>query len=171
MARHLRLFLGVGALVLGCGGDDDDTPPPAGGTVEGAYTISITNRENGCGFDDFSTGESTAGIGLRLEASGSEATGTVTEVGSALVLSLVLGSNVFEGTVSGSSVTLTREGTTPFSQGSCAYTLNATLTATVSGDVIQGNLRYTAATNDSSDCADLEGCVTRQEFNGTRPPT
>ena len=76
----------------------------------------------------------------------------------------------FEGTGPDRSVTLTRGGSAPFSQDSCGYTLNATLTATVSGDVIQGNLRHTAATDDSSDCADLEGCSTRQEFDKTRPP-
>ena len=97
----------------------------------------------------------------------------VTGQGSALVLTVVLGAdgNVLEGTAVGGQVDLTRYGTTPFNEGDCTYTLTATISAEVDGDVIQGSIRYTAATNDNPDCAALEGCVSRQAFNGTRPPS
>ena len=54
LACGLLLTLGSG-----CGDTDDNPAVPAGGTVEGDYTISLTNRENGCDFDDWTTGEST----------------------------------------------------------------------------------------------------------------
>ncbi|MBN1608459.1 MAG: hypothetical protein JW940_17640 [Polyangiaceae bacterium] len=167
------LFCGVlTAVAPGCGGDDDDASP-AGGSVEGEYTAAITNRTNGCGFDDWSEGESTSGIRLSVTEDDGDVRGEVTGQGAALVLTIVLGAdgNVLEGTASGGQVELERLGTTAFHEGNCTYTLNATLTGTVDGDVIQGSIRYTAATNDNPDCAALEGCTSRQDFNGTRPPT
>jgi hypothetical protein len=173
--RPITVFLLCGllaALPLGCGDDDDDAPVPAGGSVEGDYTIALTNRDNGCGFE-WTEGESTSGIRLDLTEKDGGLTGEITGQGSALVLTLALGSggNVLEGTANGGRIELTRLGMTSFHEGDCTYTLNATLAADISGDIIQGSIRYTAATNDNPDCSDLEGCISRQDFNGTRPPT
>ena len=43
--------------------------------------------------------------------------------------------------------------------GDCTYTLNATPAADISGDIIQGMICHTAATNDNPDRTDLEGCI------------
>jgi hypothetical protein len=141
--------------------------------VEGNYTVSLTNRDNGCQFEDWTQGDSTSGIRLQLTEEEGDVTGEVTGQGSALVLTLVLGAggNVLEGTASGGRIELTRLGTTSFLDGDCTYTLNATLAADINGNIIQGSIRYTAATNDNPDCTGLEGCISRQDFNGTRPPT
>jgi hypothetical protein len=157
----------------GCSGSDDSPAVPAGGTVEGDYTISVTNRENGCDFDDWTTGDSVSRISLELSEDDGEATGVVRGQWSGLALRVWLGpeGNVLEGTAVGGQVDLTRYGTTALNQGDCSYTLTATVTAQVNGDVIEGSIRYTAATNDNPDCAELEGCVSRQAFNGTRPPS
>jgi len=38
------------------------------------------------------------------------------------------------------------------------------------GDTMTGRINYTPATNGNSDCAAVSGCLTYQEFNGSRPP-
>jgi hypothetical protein len=175
-ALRTALVAALGGLMLTLAGacsDDDDDPVPAMGTVEGDYTIAITNRENGCNFDDWTEGESTSGINLALSVDDGDAVGEVTGEGSFLVLTAVLGpgGNVLEGTATGANLELMRYGTRAFDEGDCIYTLTATVSAAVDGDVITGSIRYTAATNDNPDCAGLEGCISRQEFNGTRPPS
>jgi hypothetical protein len=149
------------AIAAGCGSDPVD--------AEGDYTIAVTNRENGCDFESWTEGESSSGIPLTVTQNDSVVTG---EVGGAagLFLGAVLGSNVFEGEVSGDEISMTLFGTTSAGDGNCTYTVNAVLDAELDGDVLTGEINYTAATNDNPDCAAIEGCATRQELNGTRPP-
>lgn len=135
----------------------------------GDYTISVTNRENGCGFDNWTEGDSASNIGLTITQDGSDVTGTVTGA-TGTWLNLVLGDNVFRGSASGGGVTMTLFGTRSTSQGNCTYTVNATIGADADGDVLTGDILYEAATNGNPDCASLDGCASRQEFNGTRPP-
>jgi len=174
----LLVCAAVLASAVGCGSDDDDDAEPAGGTVDGDYTISVTNRENGCGIDGWTEDNSSSGIRLLVATDDGEAVGAVSGGGAMLLLGLGLGLDgigddgyVFEGNARGGSLTLTRYGTASFNEGNCTYTFTATIDASVDGDVIQGEIRYIAATNDNPDCAGREGCVTRQNFNGTRPPS
>ena len=147
-------------LLAACGSDVD---------AAGEYSVNVTNRENGCAFDDWTEGDTATNIPLTITQSDSEITG---EVGgpAGLFLGVVLGSNVFEGTVSGDELDMTLFGTNSASDGNCTYTVNAIFEGELDGDVVTGEIRYTTATNDNPDCAAIEGCASRQELNGTRPP-
>lgn len=156
-----RIMMAATLALLGasCGGDVDPT---------GDFSISVTNRENGCGFDNWTEGNTATGIPVTITEDGE----VRAEVGGAagVFLGVVLGSNIFTGSVDGDQLDLTLFGTTSATQGNCTYTINAVLDGTLDGDVLTGDIRYTAATNDNPDCSTIEGCVSRQQFNGTRPP-
>jgi hypothetical protein len=70
-----------------------------------------------------------------------------------------LGSSVFHGQASGADIELSLEGSRELSEGGCRWTINAIVQARLSGDVLL-----------HADCGDREDCVSRQEFNGARPP-
>jgi len=144
-----------------CGGDPVD--------AAGEYSLSITNRENGCDFDNWTEGDTSTGVALSIVQDGSDVTGTVGG-GAGGVLSLVLGSNVAMGEVSSNNVEMTIFGTNSATDGNCTFTANAVFDAELDGDVLTGDIRYELATNGNPDCASREGCASRQEFNGTRPP-
>jgi hypothetical protein len=150
------------AMVLGACGDDHVN-------AAGEYTLSITNRENGCGFSNWTEGDTATGIALSVTQSDGDVTGSVG--GSTRVfLDLWLGSHTYTGSVDGNDVSMTLYGTVSNQEGNCTYTVNSTVEAELDGDVLVGDIRYTAATNGNPDCASLQGCVSRQSFNGTRPP-
>lgn len=155
-----KLTWAILPLLAACGSDVD---------AAGDYSLNVTNRENGCGFDNWVEGDSSSNIPLAITQSDSVVTGEVGG-GAGVFLGLVLGSNVFEGEVSGSDVEMTLFGTNSATEGNCTFTVNATFDGELDGDVMTGEIRYTSATNDNPDCADIEGCVSRQELNGTRPP-
>ena len=164
--RHLRLVLILPLLLAtglaACGGED-----PA--WVAGDYTISVTNHENGCNFANWQEGDTTTGIALTVTQSGDDVTG---DVGGATGtwLDLTIGSSTYTGAVDGDHLTMTLFGTNPNTVGECSYFVNSTVTATLSGDALQGEITYTPSTNGHPDCATVNGCVSSQAFNGTRPP-
>jgi hypothetical protein len=86
-------------------------------------------------------------------------------------MTIVLGSNSFTGNVSDNTLELRLTGTRSGSMGSCAFTLDADVTATLNGDVLQGTIAYVPKTNQSTDCGVLNSCQSVQAFNGTRPPS
>lgn len=164
-ARALSGFLlGLG-LGAGCGSDD-----PA--NVEGNYTIAITNRDNGCNLANWTVGEMSSGIAVQMTQEGANVTATVMGLTGA-GLNLALGSNVFSGKVTDEDLNLDLFGTRPQMQGTCTFTYNAKILGNVLGDSLEGRVEYRAATTTPSnpDCASIQGCLTFQEFNGTRPPT
>lgn len=144
-----------------CDGDPAD--------VAGNYTLAITKRDNGCNFDNWTEGDTDTNIPLVITQEGSNVTGTVEELWGAF-LNAWLGSKVYSGTVDGHDVTMTIIGTRSTTEGNCTYTFNSTIDAHLAGDLLEGWVEYTAATNDNSDCSSIEGCVSRHQFNGTRPP-
>lgn len=148
--------------VAGCGGSE---PVDAAGQ----YSIALTNRTNGCNLDNWVEGNTSQNIPFEIVQSDASVTGTVQGVAGG-ILDVWLGSRVYDGNVNGSSLTLELFGNRSFNQGNCAFTYNSTIDADLDGDVLTGTIDYTAATNGNPDCADLEGCVSTQEFNGTRPP-
>ncbi len=150
-------------LVAGCGSE-------APVNVAGDYTVAVVNGQNGCNFSNWTAGSTTNNIPVTITQSGGQATAVVGGAAGAY-MQIVLGSNTFTGPVSGSGVSLTLFGKTAASQGNCTWTVNATLTATSSGDFLMGNIVYTDATNGSPDCGTRQGCMSIQDFNGTRPPT
>ncbi len=163
--------LALGAVMVGlfgggaCGGDDPVN-------VEGSFTIAITNRDNGCSFANWTVGESSQGIPVTITQDGAMATATVMGLTGG-ALNLALGSNMFSGSVDGDQVNLDLFGTRAQMQASCTFTYNAKILGSVDGDTIEGRVEYRAATTTPTnpDCATIQGCLSFQEFNGTRPPT
>jgi hypothetical protein len=147
-------------LLAGCGDSAD---------LSGSYTVSVTNRENGCELDNWTEGNQASNIAVVITQEGDEAQADVEGVTGG-VLDLWLGSSVFAGTVDGEDFVLTIFGQNSFTEGNCSFTFNAELDGSIDGDFISGDIRYIAKTNNNPDCTALEGCVTRQSFNGSRPP-
>ena len=160
--KHLNWLAVVGALVVAACGDDPVD-------VTGSYTVALTNRENGCNFQNWAVGDTTQGVGVDITQSADQASASVQGVAGGF-LDLWLGGHVFSGTVDGNDVRLTIVGTRAGSMGACAFTYDAEITGTLTGDALQGNLRYKAKTNGAPDCGALTGCESRQEFSGARPP-
>ena len=86
MDELLALLL-LSTCIVACGSDPAD--------FEGDYSINITNRENGCEFDDWQEGNTASNIGVVVTQDGDQVTATVEGVTGAF-LGLVLGDNVFE---------------------------------------------------------------------------
>lgn len=145
----------------GCGGSDPVD-------VEGTYSVGLTNRDNGCAFQNWDDGAMTPGIGVVVTQDGAQATADV-QGGAGFVLDVAIGGHLFEGEVDGSHLDLTIMGTRANTQGNCTFTYDATLSANLIGDALMGTISYTAAHNNHSDCAAIE-CVSTQEFSGSRPP-
>ena len=149
------------ALLAGC----SSSPVAAAGT----YSISLTNGANGCNITGYTVGNQATGIPVVITQSGDAATATVNGLAAA-DLDVDLGTNVFPGTVDGDNLDFKAQGTVAKMSGNCAFTYNGEIAATLDGDTLTGQVRYTSATNNNSDCATLQGCSTVQDFNGTRPP-
>ena len=163
MNRLTWVFAAItGVATLAC--DDDPV------AVAGDYTLSLTKRDNGCDFDNWNEGDTTSNVGMIITQDGKNITGTVEGLWGAF-LNTWLGSKVYTGTVGGSDLTMTIIGTHSATSGNCTYTFNSSVDATLDGDLLEGWVEYTAATNDNPDCSTIEGCVSRHQFNGTRPPT
>lgn len=156
------LVLSILALATACGSDPVD--------VEGEYSISVTNRENGCDFDEWTEGDTATGIPVTITQDEDQATASV-EGGTGFFLDVVLGMHEFVGDVDGDSVELTLFGTRSTVMEACSYTINGVLQAELDGDVLTGRIVYQTNTNGSLDCGEKEDCESIQEFNGTRPPS
>ncbi|MGE0868926.1 MAG: hypothetical protein AB7P03_10195 [Kofleriaceae bacterium] len=150
------------AALAGCGSSE-----PA--DVEGTYTIAVTNRDNGCNFNDWTVNESTPGIGVVINQEDDAVTATI-QGAVGVFLNFALGSDTYSGSVDGDAVDLVLHGTRSATMGNCTFTYNSEIHATADGDTLVGRVEYIAAGNGNPDCASIDGCVTYQDFNGTRPP-
>jgi hypothetical protein len=137
--------------------------------IAGDYTVAVTNGSNGCNFPNYTVGNQNTGVAVTITQTGSNATAVVSGL-SALALDAVLGSDSFTGTVDGDAADLTVQGTKSMTTGNCTYTYNGEIAATLDTNSLNGTLTYTGATNNSSDCGTIQGCVTTQDFAGSRPP-
>lgn len=149
------------AILAGCGSSPVD--------AQGNYSISVTNGPNGCNFMNYTVGNSSTGVMVAITQQGTNASADVMG-GGGFILDAVLGGHVFTGTVDGDQLDLKLAGTHANQSGNCTYTYNGEIKAALSGDTLTGTIDYVAATNGNSDCASIQGCVTTQDFNGTRPP-
>lgn len=147
-------------VVAACGGDAN---------VEGDYTVALTNRDNACNLANWTVGTQTTGVQATVTQEGENVTLTVTGL-AGVAVSALLGTNVYIGAVDGDEIDLSITGETGFNTGNCAYTYNSTIQGTLDGDTLSGRIEYRAATNDQSDCGELTGCLSYQDFNGARPP-
>lgn len=137
--------------------------------VAGNYTAAITNGPDGCsiGWND---GEQ-AMASFTVTQSDSDVTLTVNGLAAVFVASLV-GGGGFTGEVDGDTVEVARTSTlTPTRSGNCEFTYNAKIIGDVDGDSMKGRVEYRAATNGHEDCGSRTSCLSRQDFNASRPPS
>jgi hypothetical protein len=139
--------------------------------VAGNYTVALTNRDNGCNLGNFTPGQMSSGVAVTITQSGSKLTVTVEGLaGLSLVGLLGGGGNVYAGGVDGDGFSVESIGTKANTSGNCTYTFNSTISGTLSGDSLVGEIDYRAADNGNSDCTQVHGCLSYQDYNGTRPP-
>ena len=171
MRTSTRIELGVlmMAITLPLAGCSSDGSFTAAANLNGNYTVSVTNADNGCNLDNWETGKSTSDIPFLIEQNGTTVNGTLQGV-AAIALGLSIGTNKFQGTSTGSDFQITAYGTIPRTQNQCTFTLNAAISGGISGDAISGTISYAPAASDNPDCASLQ-CTSTQNFNGTRPPS
>src|SRR5262245_44786746 len=126
--RYLALLLCVAA----CGTDDVN--------VAGDYSITITNRDNGCNFMNWTVG-AVSNAQVIVTQDQNNVTASVTGV-AAIVLEAVVGGHVFNGKVSGDALDLNLFGSRSNTNGNCTYTYNAEIRASSSGNTLSGQINY-----------------------------
>lgn len=139
--------------------------------VGGDYTVGVTDRDNGCNFENWTVGAMNSGIPISISQNGTKVTATVNGLTGAY-LNVIFGTMAYDGTVDGSALDLELQGSHALTKGNCAYTFNSQIIATANGDLITGKINYLPATNGNSDCTTMmiEGCLSYQDFTGSRPP-
>ncbi len=170
MNRIIRTSIATGValaaatLMSACGG-----PASNASNLQGTYTTDITNRASTCP-GNWTVGEHSSGITVDITQQGSAVTAQVTG-GTGLYLEVATGSNTFNGTADGNSLTANLLGTTSQSLGNCSYTWKAVLSAKLNGNALQGTVTYTPQTNGNADCTamSVQGCTRSQEVAGVRP--
>jgi hypothetical protein len=135
----------------------------------GSYSVSLTNKDNGCNIANWTVGQMATNIPITITQQDANVTAVVGGLAGA-ALTLGVGSATFTGTVSGPNLKLQLFGTRANTMNGCTYTLNASINATLGGDLLEGSIDYTPATNGSPNCGTLSMCTSTQDFNGTRPP-
>jgi hypothetical protein len=155
--KSLWLVLGI---LGGCSSDPVD--------AEGQWTVSVTNRTDDCNIG-WNEGQSSTGVGVAITQSGESVNVDVMGLGGGILDAFLGGDDIFTGDVDGDRVQATREGTRANNSGNCTYTYNATFTADISGDTMNGSISYRPADNGNSDCAAIQ-CENVQDFSGNRPP-
>ena len=161
------LFIACGlSTATGCG--SDDPPPPA--NVRGNYTLTVTNGPSTCPLPNWNQGAVTQSIPFIVTQNGSAVSADVQGLG-AVFLNAYCGNAHLEGSAEGTQIELLLVGNRPLSSGSCAFTIDAHLVATLQNDTLTGSISYAPNTNSSQDCAAVQACSARMNFNGTRPPS
>ena len=138
------------------------------GNAAGDFTVSLTNRDNGCSIANWTVGASSNAT-VTLTQSDASITASVTGLG-AVVLDLLVGGHVYTGRISGNSLDLNLFGSRTNTSGNCTFTYNSEIHAVLDGNVLTGQIDYITATNNNPDCAAIDDCRSFQDFNGTRPP-
>ncbi|HTL38320.1 MAG TPA: hypothetical protein VL326_34555 [Kofleriaceae bacterium] len=154
-------FLALGVLVVAACSDDPVD-------VEGTYAVGLTNRDNGCNFQNWTVGAQTTGVEVVITQNGANAIAEVKGLAGGY-LSFAFGSSTFSGSVDGDALDLSLSGTRPQTSGNCTYTYDGRIQATLSGNALNGSLTYASNGNDNTDCAAIV-CTSVQDFAGSRPP-
>jgi len=158
----ITTVFGLTALA-GCGSD------PA--NIAGDYTVTATNQDQGCTADEnfvlWDPNGVYTNIAVTITQNGETASAEITGAWGNLADG-ILGSHTFVGPVDGDSFELLLTGDINRQKGNCDYHFNAVLDGSISGDTIEGELRYEAVTDSASDCTGITGCANVQTFSGTR---
>lgn len=138
--------------------------------VAGNYTAALINGPDGCSIGWNEDQQVTATF--TVTQSDSDITLTVTDLVSSVFVASLVGGGGFTGEVDGDTVEVARTSTlTPTRSGNCEFTYNAKIIGDVDGDSMKGRVEYRAATNGHVDCGSRTSCLSRQDFNASRPPT
>jgi hypothetical protein len=156
----MKRLLILAVVAIGCSDPVD---------AEGTYSLSVTNRDNGCNFANWTVGDSATGIKVAINQQGENANADVMD-GTRAVLDFLLGGHVFNGKIDGNELDLVLLGTRSTTMGNCTLTVDAQMLAELNGDVLTGRFNYSYHGNGNSDCLPYDGCITYQDMNGTRPP-
>jgi hypothetical protein len=144
-----------------CSGSNDNGPPA---DVAGTYTLTITDGQNGCNIQNFTTNASQTGIKVTFTQNGSDLSATV-QGSSGLVLAFATG-NTMSGWINGREASLSS--TANHTIGNCAFSTTATANMTFVDNQVQGTVVYTDSGNGSSDCGPMQNCSSTQTFTGSR---
>jgi hypothetical protein len=140
---------------------NNDTPPAE---VAGTYTLTVTDQQNGCQVQNFTTNASQTGIMVSITQNGSVVSATVMGY-SGLVLAFATG-NTLSGTIQGSYASL--QSSANHVLGNCAYSTTATANMHFAGNQVDGTILYTDTGNGSADCGVLQMCTSTQTLIGSR---
>jgi hypothetical protein len=159
--RTIPLALVVAAVACGSSGSSPDVPPAQ---VAGNYALTITDGQNGCNVENFTTNATQTGTEVAITQNGSSLSATAMAT-QGLVLAFAAG-DTLSGVIDGSDASLTSSA--DLQQGGCAYTVTATANVTFHDNQLQGTVLYSASGNGSSDCGVLQGCTSTQTITGSR---
>jgi hypothetical protein len=157
----------VDAIAITDAGSDAVAPPQ---NLAASYSVSLLNGANGCAFDNFQPGNTTPGVPLTVTQAADLATGRATFGGfPAIFYSFALGSADYAIRVSGNGMEGFIIGNKTAVRDGCTVTYNASLSATVEGELIRGKVSFYSVPDRDAGCSKAL-CTSEQTFNGTRPP-
>lgn len=155
-------FVGALSFLSGCGTDGS---PPA--NVQGTYSLTVTNGPSTCPLQGWTQGAVTMNVPFTVTQNTESVSAEVGGAG-AVFLGLWCGTAHLTGSVSGSDVEMTLTGTRSLSSGSCAFTIDARVSATVTNGSLSGSITYAPNTNSSPDCAGVNTCTAAMNLSGAR---
>jgi hypothetical protein len=159
-AMTFRKLFVLSAFAFACGGS---TPTNFAGT----YTLTTTENANSCNLANWTQGSTTT-FTAKFTQDGTNAQLTV-EGAVALFLDLYVGTATFQGTVSGNTFTTEFIGTKSQSEGTCTYTTNIGISATLdNNNVISGTITLTPVTNGDPSCGAKNTCNNTETVSGNR---
>jgi hypothetical protein len=154
------ILLALIPAVVACSGSDGGEPPAQ---VAGNYALTLTDGQNGCNVQNFTTNATQTGT-VAITQDGSSITATAMQT-SGLVLAFAAGDTI-AGTIVGSEASLSASAS--LAQGACTYATTATVNIRFSDTgAMQGTIFYTEQGNGSSDCT-MQQCTSTQTFTGSR---
>jgi len=138
----------------------------------GAYTVTVTDGANACGFGGWTDGQSNTGITVNISQDTTNMSVAQLDFTglTQIWLDYVVGMHTFSGAqVSGDHLEVTVLGTKTAVQGACSYSVDSHLRITLTGNTINGTIDYTPRTNGDASCGALNACTNTQTVSGARP--
>jgi len=165
MNRPLTL-VALATFLVSC--DSENAIP----NVSGTYSLNLKVTKLDCAMLPAAVGDESTGVQVVVtqDATDKKKLTAVVQGAAGVLLTLGLGSASFAGTVSGNTFDVLLEGRAK-TEGTCAYSQNARLRATLDKDFLSGTLSYSYATNKGSDCGTKDTCVDEQSVTGARAAT
>ncbi|HEX4513335.1 MAG TPA: hypothetical protein VH054_07355 [Polyangiaceae bacterium] len=135
----------------------------------GTYTLSTTQNADDCNLGSASwTPGSTTNFTGTFTQDGTAAQITVTG-GAAVVLNVVVGTDTFQGSVSGNTFTSELIGTKKQTDGACSWSTNIAISASLdSNSVLSGTITLTPITNGDPSCGAKNSCANTETVSGNR---